>query len=94
MPSVVNVIIYLLSTILRVIGLAGLGVGMGWLSLDLLRKAQSWQLQIAVFLGLVGLVIAIGFVGAAALGAFCIGVSVAIFIWGMPKKEKEEEAEK
>ena len=93
MPSVLNIIIYILSAILRIIGLGILGAAMGWLSLDLLRK-EAWQLQIAVFLGLVGLVIAIAFVGAAAVGAFAIGVAVAIFLWGMPRKKKEGEAEK
>jgi|NGEPerStandDraft_6_1074524.scaffolds.fasta_scaffold78343_3 hypothetical protein len=93
MPSVLNIIIYILSAILRIIGLGVLGAAMGWLSLDLLRK-EAWQLQIAVFLGLVGLVIAIAFVGAAAVGAFAIGVAVAIFLWGIPRKKKEGEAEK
>ena len=93
MPSVLTTIIYILSAILRIIGLGVLGAGIGWLSLDLLRK-EVWQLQIAVFLGLVGLVIAIAYVGAAAVGAFAIGIAVAIFLWGMPRKKKVEEAEK
>ena len=93
MPSVLTTIIYILSAILRIIGLGVLGAGIGWLSLDLLRK-EVWQLQIAVFLGLVGLVIAIAYVGAAAVGAFAIGVAVAVFLWGMPRKKKAEEAEK
>ncbi|HEY5157142.1 MAG TPA: hypothetical protein VII93_04175 [Anaerolineales bacterium] len=93
MPNVLTIIIYILSALLRIIGLGVLGASMGWLSLDLLRK-EAWQLQIAVFLGLVSLVIAIAYVGAAAVGAFAIGVAVAIFLWGMPRKKKEEEAEK
>jgi len=28
------------------------------------------------------------------VGAFAIGVAVAIFLWGMPRKKKEGEAEK
>jgi len=44
------------------------------------------------FLGLAGLVIAMAvFLAPGALGAFGIGLGVAIFIWGMPKKKKEEE---
>ena len=93
MPNVLTIIIYILSALLRIIGLGVLGASMGWLSLDLLRK-EAWQLQIAVFLGLVSLVIAIAYVGAAAVGAFAIGVAVAIFLWGMPRKKKEGEAEK
>jgi len=91
MPPIVYEIIDLLGSIFRLIGMAVLGLGIGWLSLDLLRRAQDWQLQIAVFLGLVGLVIAMTFFLAwGALGAFSIGVGVAIFLWGMPKKQKKE----
>jgi len=91
MPPIVYEIIDLLGSIFRLIGMAVLGLGIGWLSLDLLRRAQAWQLQIAVFLGLVGLVIAMTFFLAwGALGAFSIGVGVAIFLWGMPKKQKKE----
>ena len=92
MPQIVYETIDLLSAAIRLIGLAVLGVGIGWLSLDLLRKAEAWQLQIGVFLGLVGLVAALAnFMAWGALGAFCIGLGVAIFVWGMPKKKKEEE---
>jgi len=92
MPQVLQIIIDLLSQILRVIGLGVLGAGIGWLSLELISY-KVWQLQIAVFLGLVGLVIAISYVGAASLGAFAIGVAVAIFLWGIQKK-KDGEPEK
>jgi len=91
MPNIIFQIIYLLSGLLRLAGLAVLGVGLGWLSLDLLRKAQGWQFLIAVYLGLLSLTIALAFVGAGAMGAYSIGLGVAIFIWGMPKKKKEEE---
>jgi hypothetical protein len=94
MPDYITITIFVLSTLLRVLGLGLLGAGIGWLSLDLLRKTEAWQLQIAVFLGLVGLVIALGYVGAAAMGAFAVGVAVAIFLWGMPKKKKDEEVKK
>jgi NhaP-type Na+/H+ or K+/H+ antiporter len=92
MPSYVYEIINLLASILRLIGMAVLGLGIGWLALDLLKKMQVWQVQIAVFFGLAGLIIAMAvFTGAGALGAFAIGVGVAIFLWGMPKKQKKEE---
>jgi NhaP-type Na+/H+ or K+/H+ antiporter len=92
MPPIVFDIINLLSAILRLIGMAVLGLTIGWLSLDLLRKAQAWQLQIAIFLGFIALAFAaMRFLAPAALGAFGIGVGVAIFLWGMPKKEKIEE---
>jgi NhaP-type Na+/H+ or K+/H+ antiporter len=95
MPKIVYEIIELLASILRLIGMGVLGVGLGWLSLDLLRKTEVWQMQVAVFLGLVGLVVAVAnFTAWGALGAFTIGLGVAIFAWGMPKKKKEEQGKK
>jgi len=92
MPSIIYDIINLLASFLRLIGMAVLGLGIGWLALDLLKKIQIWQGQVAIFLGLTGLIIAMTvFTGWGALGAFCIGFGVAIFLWGMPKKEKKEE---
>ncbi len=68
-----------------------LGLGFGWIALDLLKKIEAWQGQVAIFLGLAGLVIGLAvFTGPGALGAFAIGVGVAIFMWGMPKKGKME----
>ncbi|HEX7621630.1 MAG TPA: hypothetical protein VF359_10580 [Anaerolineales bacterium] len=90
--EIVNLILVLLSQLFRFVGLAVLGLGIGWLTLDLLKKMLTWQGQTAIFLGLAGLIIAmVAFTGAGALGAFALGVGVAIFMWGMPKKQKKEE---
>ena len=92
MPSIVYEIISLLSSLLRLLGMAAFGVAIGWLAVDLLRKAQAWPMQLSVFLGLSGLMIAmVVFLAWGALGAFGIGIAVAIFAWGMPKKKKEDE---
>jgi hypothetical protein len=92
MPPIVNQIIILFSQLLRFLGLAVLGLGIGWLVLDLLKKILVWQGQVAIFLGLAGLIIAMTvFTGWGALGAFALGVGVAILMWGLPKKEKKEE---
>jgi NhaP-type Na+/H+ and K+/H+ antiporter len=92
MPPIVNQLLILFSQLLRFLGLAVLGLGIGWLALDLLKKIQVWQGQVAIFLGLAGLIIAMTvFTGWGALGAFAIGVGVAILMWGLPKKEKKEE---
>ena len=92
MPPIVYEIFNLLASLLRLLGMAVLGLGLGWLSLDLLRKTQVWQLQGTIFLGLLGLLIAMFvFIGWGAQGAFALGVGVAIFLWGMPKKQKKEE---
>ena len=93
--EIVNMILVLLSQFFRFVGMAILGLGIGWLALDLLKKIQVWQGQIAVFLGLAGLIIAMTvFTGWGAMGAFSIGLGGAIFMWGMPKKEKKEQEKK
>jgi NhaP-type Na+/H+ or K+/H+ antiporter len=93
--EIINMILILLSQFFRFVGMAVLGLGIGWLVLDLLKKMQAWQGQIAVFFGLAGLIIAMAvFTGWGALGAFAIGVGVAILLWGMPKKPKKEEEKK
>jgi FtsH-binding integral membrane protein len=92
MPSIVYDIINLFASLLRVLGMAALGLGIGYLAVDMLHKAQTWPLQMAFFLGLTGLVIAmVVFLAPAALGGFGLGVGAAIFIWGMPKKKKEDQ---
>jgi hypothetical protein len=92
MPTIVTDIIILLGQFVRLLGMVVLGLGIGWIVLDLLKKIEVWQGQVAIFLGLAGLIIGlVVFTGAGAIGAFAIGVGVAIFMWGMPKKEKKEE---
>jgi len=92
MPTIVDEIIILLSQILRFVGLAIFGVAFGWLALDLLKKTTFWQLQIAVFLGVVFLTLGLAmYSGYGALGAYAAGVGVAILIWGLPRKPKEEK---
>ncbi len=92
MPTLMTDIIILLGQLLRLLGMAVLGLGIGWIALDLLKKIEAWQGQVAIFLGIAGLVIGMAvFIGAGALGAFAAGVGVAILMWGMPKKEKKQE---
>ncbi len=92
MPSILYEIFDIISSLIRFVGLAAFGVGFGWLALDLLKKTTLWQVQIAVFLGLAGLLIAMTvFTAWGALGAFAAGVGVAILLWGLPRKEKKED---
>jgi hypothetical protein len=92
MPTIVYDIFNLVAWFLRLLGMAALGVGLGYLAMDMLHKAQGWQMQAVGFLGLAGLVIAmVVFLAPAALGGFGIGLGVAIFLWGMPKKKKEDQ---
>jgi hypothetical protein len=92
MPSIVYDIIDLLASLIRFLGFAVFGVGFGWLALDLLKKTTFWQVQLAVFLGLAGLLIAMTvYTNWGAVGALAAGIGVAILLWGMPKKPKEEK---
>jgi hypothetical protein len=51
-------IITFAGAIIRLLGMAGIGVAAGWFALEVLRKGQqAWQLQIAVFLGVVTLIL-------------------------------------
>ena len=95
MPPIVYEIFNLIASLIRLIGMAVLGLGIGWLVLDLLHKAEEWQFKAIVFLGLIGLLIAtFVFIGWGAHGAFALGVGVSFFLWGMPKKPKQEEEKK
>ncbi len=90
--NVIDLIMVYLSQLLRMIGMAAIGLALGWLVLDHLRKAQAWYMEAILFLGLLGFVIAmVVFLGWGALGAFGIGLAVAVFLWGMPRKPKIEE---
>jgi NhaP-type Na+/H+ or K+/H+ antiporter len=91
-PQILYDIIDMFASFIRLVGMAALGVAIGYLAMDLLRKAQGWPMQAVVFLGLLGLVIAmVVFLAWGALGGFGIGLGAAIFIWGMPKKKKTEK---
>lgn len=92
MPSIVYDLHELLASLLRFLGLAVFGLGFGFLALDLLKKTTFWQVQVAVFLGLAGLLIAMAVYTAwGALGGVAAGIGVAVLLWGLPKKQKEEK---
>jgi NhaP-type Na+/H+ or K+/H+ antiporter len=92
MPQLVYDIIDLIASLIRFLGLIVFGLGFGWLAIDLLKKSEAWQVKIAVFLGLAGLVIALAVYTAwGALGGVAAGIGLAILMWGMPKKPKEDQ---
>ena len=92
MPTIVFDIINMIASLIRMLGLAALGVGIGYMAVELFHKAQEWLMQAILFLGLAGLVIAMAvFLAPGALGAFGLGLGVSIFLWGMPRKPKVEE---
>jgi hypothetical protein len=71
-----------LGTILRPIGAIAFGVFIGWVAKNILTDvAKSWQLQIAVFLGLLGAMVTMPmFAGAGDVGAFTLAVGVGALI--------------
>jgi uncharacterized membrane protein YeaQ/YmgE (transglycosylase-associated protein family) len=92
MPPILYDIIDLFASLIRFLGMAVFGLGFGWLALELVKKSSAWQVLIAVFLGLAGLLIALTVYTAwGALGAFAGGVGAAVLIWGLPKKKKDED---
>jgi hypothetical protein len=92
MPQIVFDLINLIAALIRLLGMTALGVPIGYLAVDMLHKALTWPLQMAFYLGLVGLVIAmVVFLAPGALGGFGLGFAAAIFIWAMPRKKKEEK---
>jgi multisubunit Na+/H+ antiporter MnhB subunit len=71
-----------------------LGVAMSYFTLEFYRKGQQvWMLQIALFLGFIGLVIALStFTSPGSLGAFALGAGgMLIYQLGFEKDEKKEE---
>lgn len=89
---IASTIFVVLSQIVRFLGLVLFGLAFGWLVLDTLKKTTLWQVQIALFAILAGLVIAIAvFSGVGALGGLTLGLGIAVLVWGLPKKEKKEK---
>ena len=80
MPLIVNDIAELLGYLLRAIGFLVAGLALGRLVLENF-KAGNWQLQIALLLGLFGLLIALTvFSSPGSAGAFALGVGGAYFM--------------
>jgi hypothetical protein len=90
--NILNVVIYILVALTKLAGTLLFGLGMGWLALDIFRKNQhAWQVQIAFFLGIIALLIALLIYSPLGLGGFCIGAGAAIIKWGFPKAEKDKQ---
>ena len=76
--------------ILRGLGGIVFGLGAGWLVMDVLKSQHTWQLAIAVILGLLGTFALLGHwvPGGATMGAFGLGAGAALLIWGMAASNK------
>lgn len=80
---------YILVALFKLAGTLVLGLGMGWLALDIFKKGgHAWQFQIAFFLGIIGLLVAFLRFAHIGLGGFGLGMGIALLMWGLPKKKK------
>jgi hypothetical protein len=80
--ATISQILGLLGVILRPFGALAIGIFVGWITKNLLTDAaKSWQLQIAVYLGLLGAMVTMPmFAGAGDVGAFTLGVGLGALI--------------
>lgn len=86
-------VLFYLAVLLRFLGMVVLGLGVGWFTLDAFRKA-NWQLQIAIFLGFLGMAIAmVVYLSIGAQAAYALGAGIALLVWGLGKSGKKDEAE-
>lgn len=89
MPDLVYEILDLIASLVRFLGMAVAGAALGWLGLDLIRKTTAWQAKVIIYLGLLGILIALTcFTASGALGAFCLGLGAAVLLHSLPRKEK------
>jgi hypothetical protein len=94
MPPIITDALDIFGALIRLIGMLALGYGVARLALDMYRKGiQTWQLQAAIFLGLVVLIAALAdFTSAASLGGFGLGAGVALLMGLNPKKDEKVES--
>jgi hypothetical protein len=89
MPPIINDILGLLGYILRAAGFLVVGLAVGRFVWDNFKKSV-WQVQIALSLGLFGLLIGLtDFASAGSAGAFALGAGIAYFMNAMPPKNEE-----
>ena len=88
MPSIIIDIFGFFGFLLRALGFLVIGLAVGRFVLDNF-KMSVWQVQIALVLGLFGLLIGLtDFASAGSAGAFALGVGGAYFMNMMPQKSE------
>ncbi len=82
------------SWIVRFLGMLVFGLAAGWFTLFAFKQPKKhWQLQIAVYLGILLLFgLLARFTTAGALGGFALGLGGGLLYWGL-KTEKSPEDE-
>ncbi len=94
MPPIIYDLLNILGFAIRVGGMIVLGVAMSYFTVEFYRKGQQvWMVQVALFLGFIGLVIALStFTSPGTLGAFALGAGgMLIYQLGFKKDEKKDE---
>lgn len=94
MPPLISDIFGFLGFLLRALGFLLFGFGAARFVLEMYQKA-NWQLQIALVLGLFGLLIGLtDFSSPGSAGAFALGAAVAFLMAGSAGGKKEDQEEK
>ncbi|MDO9300462.1 MAG: hypothetical protein Q7T89_03725 [Anaerolineales bacterium] len=87
-------VLSIIGFIIRALGFALLGFGIGRFTMDAYKKAV-WQVQIALAVGFFGLLVGLtNYSSAGSMGMFALGAGIAILLSGMAKKEEETEDSK
>jgi hypothetical protein len=80
---IIDFVIYILVALIKLAGMLIIGLTLGWLTLEVFQKGQfTWQLQVAFYLGFIGLLVALLLYSHLGLGALGVGVGVAMLRWG------------
>ena len=91
MPPLALDVLGLLGLLIRFLGFLAAGFALGNFTFDAF-KTSPWQLQIALALGLFGLLIGLtAFSSPGSAGAFALGLAGAYFMVMMPGKAESEE---
>ncbi|MFZ5881397.1 MAG: hypothetical protein ACOY0R_18675 [Chloroflexota bacterium] len=91
MPYVLTDIMDLLGHLLRAVGFLVLGLALGRFLLEHYKKA-AWQVQVALALGLFGLLVGLtNYASPGATGAFALGAGISMLNANAPKKEETDQ---
>lgn len=89
--EIANDILSLIGFIIRALGFALLGFGVGRFTVDAYKKA-AWQVQIALAAGFFGLLVGLtNYSSPASMGMFALGAGAALLMSFSKKKEGDEE---
>ncbi len=91
MPYILTDIIDLLGYLLRAAGFLVIGLALGRFLLEHYKRA-AWQVQVALVLGLFGLLVGLtNFSSAGSAGAFALGAGISMLNTNAPKKEEADQ---